>query len=175
MVMQDDPMFSIRQASIADEKAVFLLASQLSSKFVVNRAAFKAAFQKLVNEGGVYLRVVETSGQVVAYLLGWCRTAFYSNGPVGWVQEVVVLPSFRRRGLGRQLMHDFEKWISEQGGGIVSLAASGSKAFYVALGYAESASYFKKAIVVNQPPDSRSPSVTPPAGTGGAPSVAANH
>jgi len=44
------------------------------------------------------------------------RLAFYSNGLVGWVQEIVVHPDHRRRGIGKLLMNDFERWVALQGG-----------------------------------------------------------
>jgi GNAT superfamily N-acetyltransferase len=137
-------MSNVRPATYQDEEAVFHLASQLSSKFVVERSVFSSSFTQLANADDVYLRVAESSGTVIGYILGWNRLAFYSNGPFGWVQEIVVHPKHRRFGIGRLLMDDFERWSLDRGGRLVSLATRGASDFYQALGYRESATYYKK-------------------------------
>ena len=136
----------IRPATTNDLDEVFGLACLLSSKFVVERSAFEKAFRQLLESEDVYLNVIEESGKTIGYLLGWSRLAFYSNGPVGWVQEIVIHPSHRRCGFGHLLMSDFEKWMSLRGGRLVSLATRGAPEFYLALGYTESATYYKKSI-----------------------------
>jgi len=136
----------IRCATESDEEAVFPLATLLSPKFIIERASFASAFEQLRASEDVYLRVLEESGIVIGYLLGWSRLAFYSNGPVGWVQEIVVHPDYRRRKLGKLLMNDFEKWVALRGGRLMSLATRGATEFYLALGYMESATYYKKSI-----------------------------
>jgi predicted N-acetyltransferase YhbS len=143
-------MVTIRPVTLADEESVFRLAAQLSPNFDVKWDAFSRSFSKLAQSGDVFLHVAVDEGNVVGYLLGWIRLAFYSNGPVGWVQEVVVEPSHRRNGIGMLLMEEFESWTSKQGGTLVSLATSGAPGFYHALGYRESAKYYKKSISAAQ-------------------------
>ncbi len=143
-------MTTVRHAVEKDEEAVFRLAQQLSSKFVVERGAFATAFSQLLKTEDAYLCVVEEPGEVIAYLLGWRRIAFYANGAVAWIQEIVVDPEYRRAGIGRLLMKHFEDWAANHGVRVVSLATSGATNFYLALGYAESARYYKKAIQPNQ-------------------------
>ena len=139
-------MCNVRPAVEKDEEAVFGLAVQLSTKFVVERTAFSAIFPQLLKAEDVYLHVADEAGIVIAYLLGWTHLAFYSNGPAGWVQELVVHPEYRRNGVGKLLMEHFECWTAARGGRLVSLATRGAPEFYLALGYRESATYFKKAI-----------------------------
>jgi len=137
-------MCDIRPATPKDEAAVFGLASQLSAKFVVERGPFSKSFAELIKADDVCLFVAESSGTVKGYLLGWTHLAFYSNGPVGWVQEIVVHPKYRRFGVGKLLMDHFECWSANRGGCLVSLATRGASDFYEAIGYRESATYYKK-------------------------------
>lgn len=143
-------MHVIRPATREDEESVFRLAAQLSPKFVVERTAFSVAFAHLIEAKDVYLHVADSSGGVIAYLLGWNRLAFYSNGPVSWVQEIVVHPEHRRLRVGKLLMAHFEGWSADPGARLVSLATRGASDFYLALGYRESATYYKKTIQLNQ-------------------------
>lgn len=136
----------IRPALEKDQEALFKLASQLSPKFIVDRSVFGTSLGKLRGSEDTYLHVAEATEEVVGYLLGWSHLAFYSNGPVGWVQEIVVNPEYRRLGIGESLMNHFEGWVALRGGRLVSLATRGARDFYLALGYAESATYYKKAI-----------------------------
>jgi GNAT superfamily N-acetyltransferase len=72
---------------------------------------------------------------------------FYANGPVGWVEEIVVRRQDRGQGLGRAMMNAFEQWADGQGRALVALAARRAASFYHALGYEESATYFRKVLV----------------------------
>jgi GNAT superfamily N-acetyltransferase len=140
-------MHVVRPATQEDEESIFLLAAQLSPTFIVERSAFSVAFAHLLKADDVYLHVAATSGSVVAYLLGWNRIAFYSNGPVSWVQEIVVHPEHRRLRVGKLLMTHFESWSADRGARLVSLATQGASNFYLALGYQDSATYYKKPIL----------------------------
>ena len=143
-------MPTIRPATEKDEEAVFRLAEQLSPKFKVERAPFSDTFAQLLLAQDVYLHLVEKSGEIIAYLLGWSRLAFYSNGAVAWIQEIVVCPEYRRAGIGKTLMAHFERWSANRNARVVSLATKGASSFYLALGYTESAAYYKKSILPNQ-------------------------
>jgi GNAT superfamily N-acetyltransferase len=143
------PFATVRAATHSDEQAIFKLARQLATSFVVERDAFTVSFLRILQTPDIYLHVAETSGQVIAYLLGWCQPAFYANGPVAWVQEIVVLPEHRRLGIGKRLMAHFEGWALERQCKLVSLASRRAGDFYQAIGYAESALYYKKAITPN--------------------------
>jgi GNAT superfamily N-acetyltransferase len=81
------------------------------------------------------------------YLLGFLHDTFYANGPVGWVEELMVNSTYRRRGGGRMLMVEFERWVSGRGGRIVALATRRASEFYQAVGYEESATYLRKVLL----------------------------
>jgi GNAT superfamily N-acetyltransferase len=89
----------------------------------------------------------------VGYLLGFRHLTFYANGPVGWVEEVVVPDQDRSRGIGRILMDAFERWAAAEGCTLVALATRRAAPFYRALEYEESAAYFRKVLI--DPPAGR--------------------
>jgi ribosomal protein S18 acetylase RimI-like enzyme len=62
-----------------------------------------------------------------------------TTGHRGWVYYLAVEPGLRGNGLGRQLMHASERWLSERGVPKVNLMVRSTNravlAFYEALGY----------------------------------------
>ena len=66
--------------------------------------------------------------------------------PVSWVEEIAVVSSLRRKGIGRALMARFEQWAATREARLVGLATRRAAGFYSALGYEESASYFRKLL-----------------------------
>lgn len=82
----------------------------------------------------------------MGYLLANCHLTFLANGPVVWVEEVMVHESHRRSGIGQQLMSYAESWARENGAAYVALASRRAGSFYRALGYEDSAVFFKKTL-----------------------------
>ena len=79
-------------------------------------------------------------------LLGFRHRTFYANGPVGWVEEIAVRRHDQGRGVGKALMSAFEQWAAASGCTLIALATRRAGPFYRALGYEESAVYFRKLI-----------------------------
>jgi len=52
----------------------------------------------------------------------------------------------QRQGVGRLLLQDFEQSAAERGAKLVALATRRAALFYQALGYHESATYFRKLL-----------------------------
>ena len=88
----------------------------------------------------------EGGGEVVGYLLATSHPAFHANGLVAWVEEVMVAEPARGAGVGRQLMAAAEAWACRRGARYVALATRRAAPFYRALGYEDSALYFKKPL-----------------------------
>ena len=88
----------------------------------------------------------QSSGSVVGYLLAHCRGSFLSNGPVTWVEEVMVAERARRQGVGQALMTEVESWAELRGAAYVSLASRRASDFYRALAYKDAATLYKKAL-----------------------------
>ena len=141
-----EPPVQIRQADTADAEAVALLAGHLAQSFAFAREKFDLAYPQLLTEQAACLLLAVDGGQCLGYLLGFQHLTFYANGPVGWVEEVVVRDQVRGQGIGRILMGAFEQWATAEGCALVALATRRAAPFYRALGYAESAAYFRKAL-----------------------------
>jgi GNAT superfamily N-acetyltransferase len=148
-----DPLFHVRRATAADAGMVAGLAAELAQSFPFSRAAFGQMYPAVLAATDACL-LLATEGadggmdlaRPVGYLLGFQHPAFFANGPVAWVEEVLVRPEYRGRGAGRALMTAFEQHAVGQGCRLAALATRRAAAFYQALGYQESAVYFRKVL-----------------------------
>jgi len=136
----------IRQAEAGDVDEVAGLAAALAMSFEFSAARFRENYPSLLAEEGACLLLAVDGHHSVGYLLGFRHLTFYANGPVGWVEEVVVRDQERGRGIGRMLMRAFEQWAAAHGCALVALATRRAAPFYRAQGYAESATYFRKIL-----------------------------
>ena len=140
----------IRPATAADAGTVATLAAELAQSFPFSRAAFDRSYPAvLAAEDACLLLATDRDldpAATVGYLLGFEHPAFFANGPVAWVEEVLVRPEYRGRGAGRALMSAFEEHAARRGCRLVALATRRAAAFYRALDYQESAVYFRKVL-----------------------------
>lgn len=134
----------IRRAEPQDGSALFTLAHAFATSFAVEQVAFERSFAELLTHPEAFLAVAEVNGEVVGYVLGFEHLTFFANGRVAWVEEITVTEAFRRQGVGRRLMEAFEAWAQERKAKIIALATRRAADFYAALGYEESAAYFRK-------------------------------
>jgi GNAT superfamily N-acetyltransferase len=152
-----DQRIRVRPAGPGDRDQVWPLARDLATSYQVERAAFAQSFASLLADATALVLVAETGGadaggdpagggEVVGYLLATSHPAFHANGPVAWVEEVMVAARARGTGVGRQLMAAGEDWARARGAAYVALATRRAAPFYQALGYNDSATYFKKPL-----------------------------
>jgi GNAT superfamily N-acetyltransferase len=145
-----NPQLRIRPATAADAGTVAALAAELAQSFPFSHAAFDRSYPAVLAADDACLLLATDGGlepaAAVGYLLGFEHPAFFANGPVAWVEEVLVRPEYRGRGAGRALMSAFERHAADRGCRLVALATRRAAAFYRALGYQESASYFRKVL-----------------------------
>jgi GNAT superfamily N-acetyltransferase len=137
----------IRRAGAGDADVVAGLAAELTTSFEFSAASFRASYPALLTADGACLLLAVNGGETLGYLLGFRHLTFFANGPVGWVEEIVVRQQDRGQGTGRALMDAFERWATGQGCTLIALATRRAGPFYRALGYKESASYFRKVLV----------------------------
>jgi GNAT superfamily N-acetyltransferase len=137
----------IRPARPGDADGVAGLAAELAQSFAFRLDSFRASYPALLADDKACLLVAETGQRSVGYLLGFRHLTFYANGPVGWVEEVLVRHQDHGQGIGRMLMSAFEDWAAGQGCALVALATRRAAPFYLALGYEESAAYFRKVLL----------------------------
>lgn len=137
--------FVIRQATPSDLDSLASLILLFPTPTIPDEGYIPRCFMALLSEQRAYLAVaVEPNGTIVGYVSGYRHAAFYAGGETAWCDEVFVKEEQRRCGAGSQLMLAFELWATQNSCVLVSLATSGAKEFYEALGYATKASYFKK-------------------------------
>jgi GNAT superfamily N-acetyltransferase len=143
----------IRPAEFGDADDVARLAAELAMSFEFSAASFRENYPALLAEDCACLLLAVDGHESIGYLLGFRHLAFYANGPVGWVEEIVVRDQDRGRGIGRVLMDSFEQWAAAAGCTLIALATRRASPFYRALGYEESATYFRKVLI--DPPTGR--------------------
>jgi GNAT superfamily N-acetyltransferase len=112
----------IRQAELGDADDVARLAAELALSFEFSAARFRENYPVLLAADGACLLLAVSGRESIGYLLGFRHLTFYANGPVGWVEEVVVRDQDRGQGIGRVLMDAFEQWAAAQGCALVALA-----------------------------------------------------
>jgi GNAT superfamily N-acetyltransferase len=137
----------VRPARAGDAEDVARLAAELAMSFEFSPASFRQHYLALLAEDDARLLLAVSGHQSVGYLLGFRHLTFYANGPVGWVEEIVVRHQDQGRGIGRILMSAFEQWATARGCTLVALATRRAGPFYRALGYQESAAYFRKILI----------------------------
>jgi GNAT superfamily N-acetyltransferase len=141
-----DAQCRVRPAEAGDAEAVAELAAGLAQSFPFSRARFGLSYPALLAEGDACLLLAVDGQDRLGYLLGFRHLTFYANGPVGWVEEIFVRSQERGRGIGRALMSAFEQWAATRDCALVALATRRAAPFYRALGYEESAVYFRKIL-----------------------------
>jgi ribosomal protein S18 acetylase RimI-like enzyme len=137
---------TVRPATGADAAAVRALAGELAITFRSTRRGFDAGYRQLLGAADVDLLVVEVDGAVRGYLLGLSYPSLVADGPVSRVEEVAVAAGHRRLGLGARLMAEFERRARERGSRFVALATTRAHAFYLAIGYDDHATHFRKLL-----------------------------
>jgi GNAT superfamily N-acetyltransferase len=139
-------MNRIRRAAPADSAALFDLTREFATSFQPKVEIFEQSFNFLLKQDDALLLVIDETNQLLGYLLGFDHHTLYANGRVSWVEEIMVRPDRRRCGLGRNLMLQFEQWAATRGSRLVALATRRAAPFYAAIGYQESALYFRKLL-----------------------------
>ena len=127
---------------------MFVLAAALATSAVVQRAAYTPVFAELLADPDGLLVVAVAHGgtgeRVIGYLTAHAHRSFHANGEVVWVDELMVDEPARHLGAGRALMRFVEQWATTHGAVRITLATRRAAAFYRAVGYTESATYFSR-------------------------------
>lgn len=74
------------------------------------------------------------TGDLVAFLLGSCRLEVDFECRAAIIEELVVLPEYRKRGIAKTLLGSFEAWSRERGAKGF-LVPCGREGFYEAMGF----------------------------------------
>lgn len=136
----------VREASEDDSDGIWPLTQAFATSFVPSRDAFDLTLGRVLVDPDALLLVACDPLEVVGYLLAHRHATLFANGPVAWVEEVMVSEPTRGAGTGRQLMTRAEQWACEGAAAYVALATRRAGGFYRALGYEDSAVFFRKLL-----------------------------
>ncbi|MFE5342961.1 GNAT family N-acetyltransferase [Isoptericola sp. NPDC056578] len=142
---------TVRSARAGDADALWPLARDFATSFRPRREAFDQTLGALLGRDDTLLAVATdlatestTDDAPLGYLLANVHLTFLANGPVCWVEEVMVDPAHRGRGLGAALMAHAERWAAARGAAYLALASRRAGGFYEALGYDDSATFYRR-------------------------------
>lgn len=136
----------VRAATEADSDDVWLLTQAFATSFVPTRTAFDRSLSNVLADVDALLLVAQDPAEAVGYLLAHRHLTLFADGSVAWVEELMVHERARRVGVGRQLMERAEGWAREGGARYLALATRRAAEFYQALGYQDSAVFFRKLL-----------------------------
>jgi len=136
----------VRPARRSDADDLFPIIADFATSFVPERGAFERTLPRVLADENACLLVAELEARVTGYVLGFEHLTFFANGHVSWVEEIAVTASLRGKGIGRALMMGFEQWATSRRSPLIALATRRAAGFYLALGYEESATYFRKVL-----------------------------
>lgn len=134
----------VRRADASDSDGVWPLVAAFATTFSPHEHTFRAALPRLLCDDHALVLVAEDGPEIVGYLCASAHLTFLANGEVVWVEEVMVAEPHRGAGVGAALMARAEAWAAERGAAYVSLASRRAGGFYLALGYEESATFYRK-------------------------------
>ncbi|WP_277212685.1 GNAT family N-acetyltransferase [Isoptericola croceus] len=111
-------MIAIGPARPDDGHRVWPLARDFATSFTPERPAFDGSFAALIARSDTLVAIATPQDEpdaVVGYLLASTHLTFLANGPVCWIEEVMVDPVRRRSGIGAALVAYAEDWAYGQG------------------------------------------------------------
>jgi len=136
----------IRKATIEDSNSIFSLVENFATSFTPERDAFEHSLEQLLRDDSVLMNVAVLENEIVAYCLSFDHYALYANGRVTWVEEIMTREDLRKKGIGRELMTEVEIWAASRESRLIGLATRRAAPFYSAIGYEDSATFFRKLV-----------------------------
>jgi GNAT superfamily N-acetyltransferase len=101
----------VRPARSGDIEDIWPLVVQFAFSYRPERPIFERSFGELLERSDTLILVAEGSGNtIVGYLLASYHGTFFANGPVAWIEELMVSESARHQGVARILMGSAEAW-----------------------------------------------------------------
>jgi predicted N-acetyltransferase YhbS len=140
-------LLEIRPARLSDADRLFPLVEQFATSYRPERTAFDSNFPLLVAAEHVDCLVAELDGQIVGYAVAFRLVTLYANGIVVELQELMVAPEHRSMGVGRRLVEAVCARARSAGAMEVTVPTRRAGAYYLRLGFEETATYFKLRIM----------------------------
>lgn len=137
----------VRHATPADADSVFALLTAFATSYRPAREAFDTLYPRLMHPAGTgMLLVADAEGAIVGYALAHRLLVLYANGAVCELQELMVEPAHRGRGVGRRLVAAVTRTAFEAGAVEVTVPTRRARDFYLRLGFHETATYLKRPL-----------------------------
>jgi GNAT superfamily N-acetyltransferase len=133
-----------RPAEPGDASEVFGLLAQFAVSYTPERPAFDRHFPRLLGDPEAELLIASVSGTIVGYALAFGLLTLYANGPIMELQELLVEPAYRSRGIGRKLVEAVVERAWSSGCGEVTVPTRRAVDYYARLGFVETAVYLKR-------------------------------
>jgi N-acetylglutamate synthase-like GNAT family acetyltransferase len=133
----------IRPARRSDADRLFPLVAQFAMSYLPDRAAFDRHFPLLLDADHVDCLVAEAGPNLLGYALAFRLLTLYANGIVVELQELMVAPEERGRGIGQQLVAAIVDRARTVGAVEVTVPTRRARAYYRHLGFEETATYLK--------------------------------
>lgn len=135
---------SVRVATPVDAAGIWPLVEAFATTFTPHEHTFRATVDRLVVRDDSLLLVAQDGSEIVGYLLASAHLTFLADGEVVWIEELMVAEERRRTGTGAELVRHAEEWAADRGAAYVSLTSRRAGAFYLAQGYEDSATFYRK-------------------------------
>jgi GNAT superfamily N-acetyltransferase len=100
------PDLVIRPARLSDADRLFPLVEQFATSYRPDRDAFDRHLPILVAADHMQCVVAEAGSELLGYALAFKLLTLYANGLVVELQELMVAPEHRGRGVGRRLVEE---------------------------------------------------------------------
>ncbi|MBM7602486.1 GNAT superfamily N-acetyltransferase [Metabacillus crassostreae] len=141
----------IREASINDVAGLVTLMAELGYPTSVD--SFRTRFNAILTNQNYYTLVAELDGKLVG-MAGLCIGLFYEyDGSYVRIVAFVVETTYRRKGIGKRLIHEAEIWARKQGAIAIGLNSGNREErksahqFYLNMGYKDNSIGFSKSLV----------------------------
>ena len=140
---------TIRPAVAADAEPLSSLLAQLG--YTTTATSIPARLEALAKDGGVALVAVTDDGRIVGSASGAKYSTLHADRPTGYITSLVTDTTYRRHGVGRQLVAALEQWA--RGNGCHRLAVTSAErrddahAFYPSCGFPYTGRRFTKSLL----------------------------
>lgn len=136
----------IRNATNKDAEQVLELVKKFATSFKTDKGKFYKIYPEIVGDKNISFVVAEEDNQIIGYCLSFHHLAFYANGYVSWVEEIMVDENYRSKGIGKKMMEEIERIAKSRDSKLIGLATRRAANFYEKIDYEESAIYFRKLL-----------------------------
>lgn len=141
-------MLTIRPAAATDAEHLATLLAQLG--YEASPESVPARLQSLGADGGIALVAVTEEGRVVGAASAAKHSTLHADHPTGYITALVTDETFRRHGVGRQLVAALEQWARDSGCHRLSVTSAERRAdahaFYPSCGFPYSGRRFTKPL-----------------------------